>query len=141
MAGELFERAPAPMSRMDFDDGPLSGLVIIYRPAPMSTVSAATAALEAYRNQEKVSPLLIAALHPLAEELAALVVAWNLTESGVAVPVSQFMSQPAAFVFRIAERWMLDIFDIPRGGTAEDVVDEAAEIEAEIPMDALPKAV
>lgn len=135
-----FERQKVPLLRMEFDDGPLGGLVIVFRAAPMSAIRAADQAFDAYRDAPDFGPRLMSAMYPLASELAPLVVAWNLEEGGAPVPVQSLMDQPAAFVSQIAERWMLDLFAIPHSAPAPaPAVDDKAEIEGELPMESLPE--
>lgn len=134
-----FEQPATARSRTKFDDGPLKGLVIVFRAAPMSAISAADDALAAYRLTTKIDPHLLAAFAPLVSELSELIDAWSLERDGQRVPIEQFPKQPASFTFRIAERWMLELFDL-LPTEAVEVVEEAADSdvfdETTLPMEA-----
>lgn len=90
--------------RMEFDDGPLTGLVITLRQAGGD-------ALHAIEQLPPVVDDRLEPLWPCLTVLAESIIGWNMTESGSPVPASarEFLRRDKGFLFAVLGRWVTDV--------------------------------
>lgn len=98
-----YEYSPG-LYRMEFDDGPLTGLVITLRQAGGD-------ALHAIEQLPPVVDDRLEPLWPCLTVLAESIIGWNMTEGGASVPANarEFLRRDKGFLFAVLGRWVTDV--------------------------------
>lgn len=111
--------------RIAFDDGPLTGLEVYVRSA------GAEAVIAVQRLRDLNGEL--AAFGECIEVFARLLIQWNLTEGGVAVPCNrdELMLRNTGLVIELFQRWVLDV---RKAISPDDVTEDEEFDESELPM-------
>lgn len=100
-------RATAGSQRLIFEGELLGGLIFMIRPATVAALDLMTG-LEDFDPVTRVTVGNVRSLRPIAEELARLIVGWNLEDAGAHVEVSPqaFLEHDALFVLAVTMAWV-----------------------------------